>query len=294
MASIDDAVRTEAPRFRSRLRGGLVTVGTVAALLAAMGLTVLGLGAADNAVANYDASSWLWSAARSELARVNGVTARVDTRTEIPAARQHPMQVTQTDRLLILRDLQTGQVSSLDLATLQLSATTRTTPGLGVSVALHEDAAFVVDAVQGIVRQLDPRSLTPVGEPVRYPPGITGGTFDGKGRLWIAVPSQGTVSAITAAKLPSAPASAAAGAGLSPQRVDSYDVADASHELVRLHPGRRGGGARPDGRQAGAGAARRGPPDGADAVRPGGAARAHQRPPGAGHRDRRPAGAAGG
>ncbi|PWR09063.1 hypothetical protein DKT68_13955, partial [Micromonospora acroterricola] len=233
MASIDDAAHTDAPRSRSRLRGGLVTVGTVTALLAAMGLTVLGLGAADNAVANYDASSWLWSAARSELARVNGVTARVDTRTEVPGARRHPMQVTQTDRLLILRDLQTGQVSSLDLATLQLTATTRTTPGLGVSVALHEDAAFVVDAVQGIVRQLDPRSLAPVGEPVRYPPGITGGTFDGEGRLWIAVPSEGTVSAVTAAKLPSAPASAApAGGGLSPERVETYDVADASHELV--------------------------------------------------------------
>ncbi|MFJ6151650.1 fibronectin type III domain-containing protein [Micromonospora profundi] len=233
MASIDDAERTDAPRSRSRLRGGLVTVGTVTALLAAMGLTVLGLGAADNAVANYDASSWLWSAARSELARVNGVTARVDTRTELPGARRHPMQVTQTDRLLILRDLQTGQVSSLDLATLQLTATTPTTPGLGVSVALHEDTAFIVDAVQGVVRQLDPRSLSPVGEPVRYPPGITGGTFDGKGRLWIAVPSEGTVSAVTAAKLPSAPASAApANGGLSPERVETYDVAEASHELV--------------------------------------------------------------
>lgn len=210
-----------------------MTVGTVTALLAAMGLTVLGLGAADNAVANYDASSWLWSGVRSELARVNGVTARVDTRTEVPGARRHPMQVAQTDRLLILRDLQTGQISSLDLATLQLTATTPTTPGLGVSVALHEDAAFVVDAVQGIVRQLDPRSLSPVGEPVRYPPGITGGAFDGAGRLWIAVPSEGTVSAVTAAKLPSAPASAApAGGGLSPERVETYDVADPSHDLV--------------------------------------------------------------
>ncbi|MBM0235443.1 fibronectin type III domain-containing protein [Micromonospora sp. STR1_7] len=226
-------MRTDAPRSRSRLRGGLVTVGTVTALLAAMGLTVLGLGAADNAVANYDASSWLWSAARSELARVNGVTARVDTRTEVAGARRHPMQVTQTDRLLILRDLQTGQVSSLDLATLQLTATTPTTPGLGVSVALHEDAAFVVDAVQGIVRQLDPRSLVPVGEPVHYPPGIAGGTFDGEGRLWIAVPSEGTVSAVSPAKLPSAPASGApAGGGLSPERVETYDVAEASHELV--------------------------------------------------------------
>ncbi|WP_091302548.1 fibronectin type III domain-containing protein [Micromonospora halophytica] len=213
------------------MRGGLVTIGTVAALLAAMGLTVLGLGAADNAVANYDASSWLWSAARSEMARVNGVTARVDTRMEVPGARRHPMQVTQTDRLLILRDLKTGQVSSLDLATLQITATTRTTPGLGVNVVLHEDAAFVVDAVQGIVRQLDPRSLTPVGEPVRYPPGITGGAFDGEGRLWIAIPSEGTVSAVTAADLPATPEAEATG-GLSPKQVETYTVAEPSHELV--------------------------------------------------------------
>ncbi|MEV0427856.1 fibronectin type III domain-containing protein [Micromonospora sp. NPDC050495] len=234
MATIEDVTSTGAqaapPRSR-RLRGGLVTVGTVVALLAAMGLTVLGLGAADNAVANYDASSWLWSTTRSEMARVNGVTARVDTRVEVPGARRHQVQVAQTDRLLILRDLNTGQVSSLDLATLQITATTPTAPGFGVSVALHEDSAFVVDAVQGIVRQLDPRALTPVGEPVRYPPGITGGAFDGAGRLWIAVPSEGTVSAVTAAELPATPG-AAPPAGVSPKRVETYDVAEPSHELV--------------------------------------------------------------
>lgn len=233
MTTIEDVTSTgpETTRPRSRMRGGLVTIGTVAALLAAMGLTVLGLGAADNAVANYDASSWLWSTSRSELARVNGVTARVDTRMEVPGGRRHQMQVAQTDRLLILRDLNTGQVSSLDLATLQITATTPTAPGLGVSVALHEDAAFVVDAVQGIVRQLDPRSLTPVGEPVRYPPGITGGAFDGAGKLWVAVPSEGTVSAVTAAELPATPG-AAPPAGLSPKRVETYEVAEPAHELV--------------------------------------------------------------
>ena len=229
MASIDESVPTRTARSRSRVRGGLVTVGTVLALLAAMGLTVLGLGSADNAVASFDASSWLWSAARSELARVNGVTARVDTRMEVPAARRHPMQVVQTDRLLVLRDLHTGQISALDLATLQITATTPTAPGLGVSVALHEDAAFVVDAVQGVVRQMDPQSLAPVGEPVRYPPGITGGAFDGKGRLWVAVPAEGTVSAITPATLPSAPVE---GAQVSPKQVETHDVAEPSHELV--------------------------------------------------------------
>jgi predicted RNA-binding protein with TRAM domain len=216
------------------MRGGLVTIGTVAALVAAMGLTVLGLGAADNAVASFDASAWLWSTARSELARVNGITGRVDTRMQMPQGRSHQMQVTQTDRMLVLRDLNTGQVSSLDLATLQVLARTKTTAGLGVNVALHEDSAFVVDAVQGIVRQLDPRSLVPIGEPVRFPPGITGGAFDGEGRLWIGVPSEGTVSAISAATLPSAVASpgSGAGAGLNPKQIRSVTVADPSHDLA--------------------------------------------------------------
>ncbi|WP_212820451.1 fibronectin type III domain-containing protein [Polymorphospora rubra] len=220
------------PRW-SRPRGGLVTVGTVVALVAAMGLTVLGLGSADNAVASYDASSWLWSSTRGEAARVNGVTGRVDTRVGVPQARSHPMQVVQTDRFLLLRDLDTGQVSSLDLATLQITATTPTTAGIGVSVALHGDAAFVVDAVQGLVRQIDPRTLVPIGEPVRYPPGITGGAFDGDGRLWIAVPSEGTVSAVTAAPLPSAaPTAATAGGGVSPEQIRTVAVAEPSHDLT--------------------------------------------------------------
>jgi len=195
---------------RRRGRGTLVTVGTVTALVVGMGLTVLGLGAADHAAAGYDASSWLWSSARSELARVNGLTGRVDTRVEVADAQGRQTQVVQTDQFLILRELATGKVSSLDLATLQVGATVQSTTGLGVSVAMQGDAAFVIDAVQGVVRQIDPRSLQPVGDPVRYPPGIAGGHFDGAGRLWIAVPSEGTVSAITAAPLPSDPAQGAA------------------------------------------------------------------------------------
>ncbi|MBB4961889.1 hypothetical protein FHR38_005622 [Micromonospora polyrhachis] len=220
------------PRRRSRrIRGGVVTIGTVGALVAAMGLTVLGLGAADNAVASYDASSWLWSAAKGELARVNGLTGRADTRVQVPTGRTHPVQVAQTDRLLVLRDLNTGLVSSLDLATLQVSATTRTTAGLGVNVALHKDSAFVIDAVQGIVRQLDPRTLTPIGEPINYPPGITGGAFDGAGQLWIGIPSQGTVSAITAGPLPGS-TGGGGGGGLSPKQVRTVAVTDPSHDLA--------------------------------------------------------------
>lgn len=218
---------------RLRGRGGLVTAAVVASLVAAMGLTALGLGAADHALASYDAASWLWSSNRGEMSRVNGVTGRVDTRLKVPNAQAHAMQVTQTDRFLLLRDLNTGQVSALDLATLQVTATTPTTAGLGVSVALHEDSAFIIDAVQGVVRQLDPRSLRPIGEPIRYPPGIAGGMFDGAGRLWVALPGEGTVSAVTAAPLPSAGGSGGgAGGSLSPRQVRTLPVAAPSHDLA--------------------------------------------------------------
>jgi hypothetical protein len=177
-------------------RGTIITLTTVIALLAATALTVLGLGAAETAVTNFDANVWLWSSTRGEVDRVNAVTARVDTRAKIKDSQDHEVQITQTDKYLILRDLETGQVTALDLTTLQVSAVMPSTPGFGVSVALHGDAAFVIDSVQGQIRQLDPRTLSPSGEPIALPHGIMPGGFDGQGLLWIAVPSEGTVVAI--------------------------------------------------------------------------------------------------
>ncbi|AGL15922.1 fibronectin type III domain-containing protein [Actinoplanes sp. N902-109] len=227
---------TVTPRVRRRWRsrGGLVTIGTVAALVAGLGLTVLGLGSADQAVASFDAASWAWSSGKGEVARINGVTARVDTRVDVPKARGHQVQIVQNDRFVLLRDVQTGQVSTMDLTSLQQAATFDTSSGIGVHVALNDDAAFVIDSVQGMVSQLDPATLQVVGAPLRYPPGIAGGVFDGKGKLWIALPGEGTVSAITPAPLPGdAEGSAGAGAQVAgPALVRTEAVAAASHDLA--------------------------------------------------------------
>ena len=210
-----------------RSRGGLVTIGTVLSLVAGLGLTVLGLGAADQAVASFDAASWVWSKSQGEMARINGVTARVDTRVDVAGARGHRMQVSQNDRFVILRDVDTGLVSTMDLTSLKTFAGPRNNPGIGVSVALDEDAAFIIDAVMGVVQQIDPRSLNRVGEPLRFPPGITGGVFDGEGTLWIAAPGEGTVSAVVAAPLASeAPGTAG------PRIAHSEPVAPPSHDLA--------------------------------------------------------------
>jgi hypothetical protein len=233
VASAEVVVGERKRRWRSR--GGLVTLGTVLSLVTGLGLTVLGLGSADQAVASFDAASWVWSRTKGEAARINGVTARVDTRVNVPKARGHQNQISQNDRFVILRDVQTGVISSMDLTSLQIFAGPQMTAGIGVSIALHDDAAFVIDAVQGEVRQLDPRSLSPIGESLRYPPGITGGVFDGEGKLWVAVPSEGTVSAITAAPLPDDSAAGGSGGGQTvtgPVRIRTESVATPSHDLA--------------------------------------------------------------
>ncbi|UWZ46789.1 fibronectin type III domain-containing protein [Dactylosporangium matsuzakiense] len=229
--------------LRSGRTGALITGGTIVALVAVLGLTLWGTGAANHAVASFDVSSWLWSADKGEVARVNGVTGKVDTRTKITDAQGHTMQVTQSDRFVILRDVNTGKVSVLDLSSLTLGATTQATPGIGVVVAVHDDTAFIIDTVQGQVRQLDPMTLLPVGETLSFPPNISAGTFDDNGRLWLLVPSEGTVVGIDAAKLTTtAPAGGAAaspnpggqGGGFtgSPAKVKTIGVAEPNHDLA--------------------------------------------------------------
>jgi hypothetical protein len=217
----DDSGDSSGHSGRTSLRGPIITISIVLVLVVATGLTVLGLGVTDTNITNFDASSWLYSSGRGEVDHVNGVTAKVDTRARIKDAQNHEIEVTQTDKYVILRDLSTGQVSTLDLTTLQTSAATPTTPGLGVSVALYGETAFVIDSIQGQVRQLDPRTLAPVGDSIALPNGIAPAGFDGKGTLWIAVPTEGTVVGIT-------PGTNGAG----PRVTQTVAVADPGHDLV--------------------------------------------------------------
>jgi fibronectin type III domain protein len=208
-------------------------MATVLALMGGLGLTVLGLGSADQAVASFDAASWVWSRTKGEVARINGVTAKVDTRVKVPKGRGHQLEISQNDRFVILRDVNTGAIGSMDLTTLREFWKGTPSAGIGVRVALQDDAAFVIDTVQGQVRQIDPRTLDPIGEPLRFPPGIAGGVFDGEGRLWIASPGEGTVTAITPVPLSSGSPTGGAAAGTQPgPRAHTSPVTQGSHDLT--------------------------------------------------------------
>ncbi|WP_092546292.1 fibronectin type III domain-containing protein [Actinoplanes derwentensis] len=195
-------------------------MATVLVLVAGLGITVRGLGSADQALASFDAASWLWSKGKAELARINGTSARVDTRADVgQAARGHQLQVSQSDRYVILRDVNTGAIASMDLTDLQAYWNAESQAGVGVSVALHDKSAFVIDAVQGKVQQVEPASLQAVGDPLQFPPGIGGGVFDGAGVLWVAAPTEGTVTAVQPGET-------------APVRVRTDSVAAPSHDLA--------------------------------------------------------------
>src|SRR5687767_14260597 len=115
---------------KARTKGGLVTILTVLSLVGAIGATWFGLSVNDHVAANYDASSWLWSNIQGELARVNGLTGTTDTRQAVPNAKGHPVELSQSDRYLIMRDLSTGNVSSFDPATLSITSTMDTQQGV--------------------------------------------------------------------------------------------------------------------------------------------------------------------
>jgi hypothetical protein len=178
---------------RLNVRGLLIAVGLPILLVGSLVATLLGTGAFSRSGQSEDASLWLWTTPTGEIARVNGLTAATDARFEVTDAAGNTVQIEQTDRHLLLREIASGNVSAIDLTTLAITGTAETTPGDGVRVALHEDGAFIVDRLQGKVIQVDPVDLSPVGDPLSFPAGLTGGVFDRGGNLWLGVPREGTL-----------------------------------------------------------------------------------------------------
>jgi hypothetical protein len=177
-------------------KGVLIAIGLPILLVGALVATLLGTGVFSRAADGESGSLWLWTTPTGEIARVNGLTATTDVRFDVTDAAGNLVQIEQNDRYLLLRDLTTGRVSAVDLTTLAVTGTAETTPGEGVRVALFEDRAFIVDRLQGKVRQVDPGDLSAVGEPLSFPVGLVGGAFDRDGNLWIGVPREGTLVAV--------------------------------------------------------------------------------------------------
>jgi hypothetical protein len=178
---------------RLNVKGLLIAIGLPVVLVGALVATLLGTGAFSRDSELQDESLWLWTTPAGEIARVNGLTAATDVRFPLTDAAGNEVQIVQTDSHLLLREITSGKVSAIDLSTLELTGEAETAPGEGVRLALADEGAFIIDQTQGLVNQVDPSSLTAIGDPLQFPAGLTGGAFDSAGKLWIGVPREGTI-----------------------------------------------------------------------------------------------------
>lgn len=179
-------------KARARLGGWGTAVLAAVALVA----TLLGGGRVGQATESFDGSAWLWSRAAGEVDRVNPDSGKVEQRREVTDARGHRVRVTQNDQHLLIHDLDTGRVSSLDLSGLGLSGRLDVGTKADSHLAMGAAVAAIVDRTSGVVRALDPATLRPAGPVLRLPGPLVGGEFDGAGLLWLAVPGQGTAVAL--------------------------------------------------------------------------------------------------
>lgn len=175
---------------------GFVSVGIIVTAVTAMAATLFGVAAVSPALDLYDGAIWIWDSGPGEAARVNSSAGRVDTRLPLSDSRGHRVKVVQNDRYLILQDLDTGTVTSVNVATLGVSGVVTGQPPNDIRIGLFAGNTLTVDTVQGLVSQRDAGSFKTSGASLKIPKNTVGGDFDDKGRFWVGSPSTGEVIAI--------------------------------------------------------------------------------------------------
>ncbi|MFC5752888.1 YncE family protein [Actinomadura rugatobispora] len=177
---------------RARIGGWATATVITLALLASL----LGGGRIGHATAASDGSAWLWSRPGGTVSKVSAQTGQVERTLQVPGSGGHRVRVTQNDRHLLIHDLDTGRVSSLDLSALGLSGQADVGLRGDPHLAMGNGAAAVIERTGGEVRAVDPATLRPTGAVLRLPGPLVGGAFDGSGVLWVALPQQGTVTGL--------------------------------------------------------------------------------------------------
>ena len=185
-----------ASRLPNRRTGGFISVGLVLAMSVGLVGTVLGVGATSRSLDVSDGNIWLWSSKPGQVSRVNANSGRVDENQPLTDSRGHRVQVTQNDKYLLLHDLDTGKVTSVDLTRMGFTGSLKVDRGSGVRVALSGDRAALIDQRSGEIRGFDPGTMRATSAKVQLPAPLAGGDFDASGRLWVGVPSQGTVASV--------------------------------------------------------------------------------------------------
>ncbi|WP_026400394.1 fibronectin type III domain-containing protein [Actinomadura rifamycini] len=188
--------RTGKPHGIIRYFGRDRLTGQAAIALAGVlvvGALVYGVGAASARYRLSDVGAWLGASAKGLVVHANGPAGKVDGRAELPARmRGHRIEVVQDGTTVLLVDTDTGVVSRIDPAQLEITGS-RGLGGPGLQVAVGGGAAYTVDLVKGVVQRIDPVSLAPLGAAATLAAPLGQAGIDGRGALWVPVPQDGRV-----------------------------------------------------------------------------------------------------
>ncbi|MBO0887355.1 MAG: hypothetical protein J2O38_08140, partial [Acidimicrobiales bacterium] len=164
---------------------------------------LLGVGAGSTAAKLLNGQAWLANARTATVSLANGYSGRVSAAVRTGLQAGDPFTVVQRPTGAYVVDERTGKLVRIDGAKLQPSSPSGV-PGLEIpnlEVLTGGGRSYVVDRSSGIVQQLDPRMLRPIGPPVALHSPISQAVIDRRGSLWAAVPGQGAVTEIDGSRV---------------------------------------------------------------------------------------------
>ncbi|WP_424184976.1 hypothetical protein ACOBQX_24225 [Actinokineospora sp. G85] len=165
-------------RGRESASFGAAAVGVL--LLAG---AVLGNGISRTAVEVSDGLTWLGDDERGEVVQVNPASGRPETRLAV-AGGDAVLDITQRDGRLVVLDRRSGQITTIDLATLLAGGRRQAAPGATSKVLAAAGRLHVVDRDAGTVVNVDPATLVDLGEPWRAGRPLADAVADDEGVVW--------------------------------------------------------------------------------------------------------------
>lgn len=177
---------------------GLVSVGTVVVVVAALCATVLGGGLASRKSDLLDGNTWVLGVER--VLRINPGSGQVDVQAKLPKQLDgpgHDLRIEQSNVTTAVVDATSGDTYTWNAGRGDFQ---RSSTRIAGNNALHltSKEAFSVDRGVGTVRRLDPQELATVGSPLRIGTPVNDSVVDGAGTLWLSAPATRQVLAVRA------------------------------------------------------------------------------------------------
>ncbi|MFP3963983.1 fibronectin type III domain-containing protein [Actinomadura fulvescens] len=166
---------------------GQVAIGLVGVLV--VSALVYGVGMASSRYKLSDVGAWLTATGKGMVVHANGLLGKVDGKTQIQAAPNHRIKIIQDGNTVLLVNETTGVVSRIDPSQLKVTQSQRF--GIGLQIVAAEGVAYTLDPVKGLVQQINPVTLAPIGRATALTPPIRPGGLDPRGTFWVPTEQSG-------------------------------------------------------------------------------------------------------